>query len=129
MPFFILVADYWRWHYSQALGDLTRLTRNFAWFLYHFFSLPLLAKTLFAPWHRLAERRTRAFDFADWGGTLIVNLLMRVVGCLLRLCLIITGVVSLIIFTLTSVVIFLLWLLLPFGLLLLFAVGLKTIAL
>ncbi len=122
-----LVPEYLRWHYSRALVDLGRLWKNFSWFIYHFFSVPLLAQTLFSPWRRLSEERSQTFDLEDWGSTLLVNGLMRLVGAIIRIIFIGIGLTALALLALVAVGVFVLWLVLPAVLILFFLVGLKAL--
>lgn len=108
-----LVPQYILWHYSRALVDLTTNWKNFLWFLYHFFSIPLLVKTLFAPWERMDEAYRKGFDPESFFSTLVVNTVMRVVGAFMRSAIIIFGLISLVIGLVGGVFIIVLWLLIP----------------
>lgn len=79
------------WHYSGALADIYRIWRNYLWFFYHFFSIPVLLKTLFVPWRRLQEEYKGGFNLESFFATIIVNIMMRFVGALVRLVFIIVG--------------------------------------
>ncbi|MEK7552674.1 MAG: hypothetical protein AAB505_01030 [Patescibacteria group bacterium] len=92
---FRLIKDYFFWHYGAALGAGWRIYGNLLWFLFHFFSVSLLLRTLFSPWRRLAEPYTKGFAPTKLVETLIVNVLMRLVGLLIRLVLISFAVVVL----------------------------------
>lgn len=127
MTLVALVPTYFVWHYTRALADLVRLWTNFLWFAYHFFSVPLLARTLFAPWRRLGETRSRIFSLEDWGGALVVNTMMRLVGALIRSVIIVTGLAALVLVVAAGVCSLVIWVLLPAGLLVLFIVGVKAI--
>ncbi len=87
-----LAYYYVRWHYSMAIRDLVGIIGNFFWFFYEFFSIPLLLKTFFVPFHRLEEQRTKAFKPQAWAEALLVTSLMRMVGALLRSLLIVIGI-------------------------------------
>ena len=94
MRFWQVIGYYLIWHYGPALLDIWRIYKNFIWFLYHFFSIPLLLKTLFSPLERLHEKYNKNLDISDFFATLVVNSLMRFVGATLRLFVILVGVVS-----------------------------------
>ncbi len=115
-----LAFYYVRWHYTYALTDLVNIVRNFVWFFYEFFSIPLLAKTLFVPFHRLSEQ-SHGFNLEAWGEALLVNTLMRFVGALLRITLIVLGTVCIVLTFVAGIVFFVAWLLVPF--ILTFVVG------
>ena len=79
-----MLKDYFFWHYSLALAAWWRIYGNLLWFLYHFFSLPIIIRTLFAPWRRLAEPYPKGFNPAATAETLVVNGLMRLIGLIIR---------------------------------------------
>lgn len=115
---------YFRWHYSRALKDLIQIWRNCLWFIGHFFSLGILVRTLFAPWRRLDEGYKKGLEPGAWLETLIVNLLMRAVGFLIRAVFISVGSLLALIAALSLVPAILLWLAAPFLVLGLFLSGL-----
>ena len=84
MKFFALLGHYLAWHYTTGLLDCLRLLANFLWFVYHFFSVSVIARTLFSPWRRLSEAYRGGFDPERALETFIVNLLMRVFGFVIR---------------------------------------------
>lgn len=85
MTFWKLLKSYCFWHYTVALGAWWRINNNILWFLLHFFSVPLLLRTFFSPWRRLAESYPAGFSPGALAETLIVNVLMRLVGFVTRL--------------------------------------------
>jgi len=89
------VLQYTAWHYSQGIRDTIVLWTNIIWFTSHFFSLSLLASTLFSPWKRLKESRKAGFDIEDTLAVFVVNVLMRGVGFLFRLTVIALGLLAL----------------------------------
>ncbi|MEK7621656.1 MAG: hypothetical protein AAB415_00590 [Patescibacteria group bacterium] len=80
-----LFGRYFAWHYTTGLADCLRLVANFLWFGYHFFSVPVITRTLFSPWRRLGESYRKGFDPERILETLIVNILMRLFGFLIRI--------------------------------------------
>jgi hypothetical protein len=81
----IVLQNYLVWHYTRAYGDILHIWRNLVYFLFNFFSTPMMFRTLFAPWKRIqAEREKQGFDLADYLSTKIVNVLMRLVGFFMR---------------------------------------------
>lgn len=125
MPLLVLPFNYLWWHYTLAWRDLGLIYRNFLWFTYHFFSLPVLARTLFAPWKRLGESYPTHFDLAATLSTLLINSLMRIVGFLFRSVMLIVGVaVWGAVFSL-GLLVFVLWLVLPVLVVFIFILGIK----
>ncbi len=115
MPFDLtqFLMFYIVWHYSRALYDFFGLWENAFRTVIHFFSIPLLLKTLFSPFHRLSETPPRGFHPGDFIAALTVTLIMRIVGIILRSTLIIAGVLTLLVVTLVGAVCFVGWLFLP----------------
>lgn len=104
---------YLLWHYSRAIKSLFQIWANFVWFLYHFFSLPVLVRTWIAPWRRLDESYGQAGKHDAWWETLIVNTLMRLVGFLMRSMVLIFGSLVLLVWIFLLPVLLLVWLILP----------------
>ena len=114
MRLFFLPLHYLWWHYTLALGDLAILLRDLWRFLYHFFSIPTLIRTLFAPWRRLGESYPHGFNPQAVLEIVVVNTLMRLVGLIFRLVMIVVGLATLMVAAVIGVCFFLIWLLLPF---------------
>jgi len=108
-----LALQYITWHYSRGIRDSVVLWSNFIWFLSHFFSLPLLAATLFSPWRRLHEERKESFNIEEFFTVLVVNVMMRAVGFVLRISMIAIGLIFLTVALLCMIVHVILWVLLP----------------
>lgn len=51
MQLALLIPEYLVWHYSKAIRLILNIASNFIWFVYHFFSVPLLSNTIFSPLH------------------------------------------------------------------------------
>lgn len=120
----ILIMYYIKWHYFGALKDQYILWKNFVTFLYNFFSIKLMTRTLFHKWRRLGEsKKTKAFDLAETLSNFTVNMIMRVIGVFMRLLLIMVGIISICIITILSILIFLIWFLLPILLIMLVSAG------
>ncbi|OHA26650.1 MAG: hypothetical protein A3D52_03135 [Candidatus Taylorbacteria bacterium RIFCSPHIGHO2_02_FULL_44_36] len=114
MKFPILATRYLVWHYSEALADWWRIVGNFVWFFFHMFSIGLLLRTLFSPFKRMQEERKKGgFKFEDWGGAIIINVLMRLIGFGVRTMLIAVGAIFILFTILIGVTAFVLWLVLP----------------
>lgn len=91
MSFAIFIKEYFIWHYTEAIRGLFQIEKNFLWFGYHLFSLPLLARTFFAPLYRLNERIRKGMK-ADLIAQIIVgNIVARITGMLLRAVVIVFG--------------------------------------
>lgn len=126
MAFFQLIPVYLLWHYTTAWTDLARLYSNGAWFLFHFFSIPILLRTLLAPWKRLHESRA-AQGGAGFLGAFLINSITRIVGAVIRLATIAVGISAQALLTIAFVGVLLLWLVLPLFLLWLVVNGLTNL--
>jgi hypothetical protein len=102
MWFLALFPIYFVWHYTQAIKDYWFVSRNLIWFVYNFFSIDILLKTLFSPWRRLGKDDTS--EKPSFLTNLIINVLMRISGFIIRVFSLILGMAS---FVSISVVVFL----------------------
>ena len=118
-----LTISYIRWHYSLGMQEYLGNWTNFIWFLYHFFSLPLLLHTLTAPWRRLDEHRKVGFHMEALFELVMANTIIRLIGILLRLFMIISGILAIAIGLVIGFLFFIVWSLLPFLVLILIAFG------
>ncbi|OGZ05334.1 MAG: hypothetical protein A3C93_04805 [Candidatus Lloydbacteria bacterium RIFCSPHIGHO2_02_FULL_54_17] len=85
MQIIALARDYLLWHYSAAYLDIIYIARNFLWFFNHFFALLDILKSLFSPFKRLKEEPVNIIRRpGEFFGNLFVNLIMRIVGFVLR---------------------------------------------
>jgi hypothetical protein len=110
---FSLIGSYFLWHYTEAFADIGRHIRNFLWFFFHFFSIPVLLKTFFAPWRRLGESYPKDLNLGGALSVFTVNSLMRLVGMILRLIMIVFGVSVVVLAAVGGAVFLVVWALLP----------------
>ena len=114
MKFPILATKYLVWHYGEALTDWWRIVGNFIWFFFHMFSIGLLLRTLFSPFKRLQEERKKgSWKFENWGGAIIINVLMRLVGFSVRTMFIVVGLIFIFFTAMVGAIAFVFWLILP----------------
>ena len=113
MLFTTFLHHYLLWHYTQAFHEILHLWKNFVWFIYHFFSITQLTKSFFKPWKRITEGRGRTFNFEDLAGFLIINLISRLLGMLLRTSIITIGLLALALSLVVVILVYLIWLLAP----------------
>jgi len=114
MLFAAIIRDYFVWHYTQAWFLLWGVWRNFMWFVIHFFSIPQLMRSWFAPFKRITERRGDKFDLEDLASYVIIGFLSRIIGALIRTVIIIIGLITLALTVIGGFVVYLLWALVPF---------------
>jgi len=108
-----IILVFWRWYYGEAVKNVLNAWRNFIIFALNYFSIPLLLKTLFAPWKRDITRKPRGLDIKKFLDYLAFNLISRGLGFLVRLVTILVGIVFLILVAVAGAIFFALWLVLP----------------
>lgn len=116
MKFSIFLVHYIGWHYGAGVASFLSVWRDFLWFAYNFFSIPVLLRTLFSPFQRLNEEYKRRLDVGAFLSVFAVNTIMRFVGAAARSCIIFMGVVSIVLIALVGAALFVAWLLLPLAL-------------
>lgn len=125
MAILILSWQFVIWYYTAALVNFIKISGDFIWFLYHFFSIPILIPTLFSKWKRIGDVRTKKFNIADFFSVLIVNSIMRIVGFFIRSFVIIAGFVSIILAVAVEIAVFVAWLFFPIIIVALFVWGIN----
>ena len=120
--------EYFRWHFGSMLGSILRAWKAILRFGLDYFSLPLLLKTLFAPWRRYAWAYPRGFQPALFLEALVSNFISRVLGAFVRLGLVITGICAEALLVIGGIAAFILWLILPFLIIWSFFYGILLIA-
>jgi hypothetical protein len=113
MLFISILHHYILWHYTRAFPEIWHVWKNLFWFNINFFSLPQLLRSYFSPWKRMTEDRGQTFNFEDLAGFVIINLISRIIGMILRTIIITAGVIVLLLLTLGIVLTYVFWLLAP----------------
>jgi hypothetical protein len=93
------------------------------WFTVHFFSIPQLLRSWIAPWKRITEERTKAWDIEDFFGSLIINLISRIIGFIMRTVVLLIGTISLLLSLLSGVVVYVVWTIAPALIILMIIMG------
>lgn len=105
--------NYVTWLYPGGVKEYLRAWANFHWFLFHFFSISILLRTLFAPWHRMREKSGRGLDIEGALARIAVNLILRMVGLVIRSALVAAGLVSEVILFIAALSAFIIFILSP----------------
>lgn len=101
------------WHYVEVPKYLLSALGNFLVFNMHYFSIPLLFRTLFSHWRRYRDFYGQGFEPKRAVEVFIYNTISRALGAIVRIITMLIGLlVELVIFIL-GVLIFLSWLFLP----------------
>ena len=102
------------WQFYEMPKFLLQAWNNYFMFATNYFSVPQLLKTFFAPWRRYNWRYPKGFDLVEFFNTLVSNIFSRLLGAIMRIVLIITGILLQIFVAISGLVIFIIWLLVPF---------------
>jgi len=113
MMFLTILHHYLLWHYSQAYLQFFNVWKNLLWFIVHFFSIPQLMRSWLAPWKRITEERTKAWDLEDLFGSIVINIISRIIGAIMRTAVIIIGTISLVCTFACGLLVYLIWTIAP----------------
>lgn len=82
----MIILDFFRWYYFAAPKKLLKIWGNFLqFFILYFIPVPLLLKTLFAPWKRDIIRYGRGFEIKKYLEIFSLNIASRVFGAVFRI--------------------------------------------
>jgi hypothetical protein len=127
MQIILIVLGYLKWHYGKAIRSLTRVWQNFLFFISEFFSIKLLFRNFFDPWKRMTDPYPKSFSFKEYFYAFLTNLIVRIVGMLMRTTLIIVGLIAYLVLIGLYPVTLISWLALPLIVLALISFGLFLI--
>lgn len=113
MQIYLLIPEYFLWHYTAALRLHINIVSNLLWFAYHFFSVPVLVRTLFAPWRRSHISYHLEFHPKVIAETIVLNSIMRILGFVFRFFVLVFGLTVCVLIALAGVVSFIVWFFLP----------------
>lgn len=119
---FALIPDYLFWHYRYGGKDVRNFSKNIIWFLWNFFSISLLLRTLFVPWQRLDEHGQKG-NLQSYFEAFIITTVMRIVGAGIRLVFIAIGLVVIVVALIALIALSIVWFIVPFILLGAFITG------
>lgn len=103
------------WQFYEMPAFLFLVWKNYIKFALNYFSLPILLRSFFAPWHKYNWRYPKTFDILGFFNTLISNVFSRIIGAIMRIMLIIVGLVFQIFVLMAGLIMFVSWLLIPFA--------------
>jgi hypothetical protein len=113
MKILSIIFGYLGWHYSKAIRSLTRVWKIFLTFIFNYFSIDLLFKNFLDPWKRMNDNYPKNFNLKDYFYAFVTNMIVRIVGIIMRTILIIIGLTCYIAFALFYPLAIIGWLLLP----------------
>lgn len=109
-----IFSQFLAWYFFDVPRAILKGWRNFLAFNFHYFSIPLLARTLFSYWRRYHESYGRGFDIKKYFEVFIFHLTSRIIGAVVRTAAIIIGLVAEILVFIAGLMVFSGWFLLPF---------------
>jgi len=122
-----LLLDFFIWFAKEVPLALLKAWRNTLWFVFHYFSLPVLVLTLFAPWRRYSWSYKGGFNIGGYLEALASNLFSRVIGAAMRLPIIATGLIAVFLVFCAGAAVFVSWFLLPLIIFVSFSHGLRIL--
>ena len=102
------------WHFYEMPKFLLGIWKNYILFALNYFSLPILLKSLFAPWRKYRWNYPKGFNVVEFFNTLVSNAFSRLLGALMRIILLVIGILFQVFVIFSGLIIFLLWILIPF---------------
>ena len=108
-----IIPIFWRWYYKEAIRNILKGWKNFIIFASEYFSIPLLFKTLFAPWKRDITKKPRGLDFKKLFEYISFSLISRIIGFGVRIITIFAGILFFLLIVVLGLLFFLIWLFLP----------------
>lgn len=127
MMFLTIMHHYLLWHYSRAFLEIFHVWLNLLWFVVHFFSIPQLMRSWTAPWKRMVEGRGEKWNLEDLAAYVIIGIISRIIGFILRTIVIFIGLVCLLFTTVAGFVTYAFWVAAPFIILALLGFGLTLL--
>lgn len=108
-----MLIRYLQWHFWDVPKGLVQAWKNFLWFNLKYFSVALLLKTLFAPWHGYKESYGRGFDIKRYFESFMFNMISRAIGAIVRIVFIVIAICLEVLIFFAGMIIFIIWFVLP----------------
>ena len=113
----LIFVSYIIWHYTIALKDIIKITRNFLIGTWHKFAISIHFRTLFTAWKRQdLPKEKQDNPFAQLGENIldaIINGYLRILAAIIRLSIIISGLVVELFIGVSFVLIMFIWIFWP----------------
>lgn len=87
----MLFMEFFSWWYTSGWGKFSKSTRNRIIEVWNIFSIPILLRTMFAPWKRIQTNPGKSLQ--SHMQALLDNIISRFVGFSIRILTIIAGLV------------------------------------
>lgn len=110
---FNLFIDYNKWHYTYALLNIFRLTKEFVRFFLNLFSIKLFLKSLLLPVFSIPVNDVETETFTDIFAVFLGGIVLRIVGAIFRIFFIFLGILFSLVTIIFFSVLFVLWIFMP----------------
>lgn len=111
------------WLFVESTAHIVRTWKFFLSFGLRIFSVPLLVRTFFSPWHRYWYGYPKGFDLKALFSAVFGNLMSRAIGVILRTFIIFLGLFFELVIIVVGTVFLVFWVTLPFSSLYLLYLG------
>jgi hypothetical protein len=128
VPNLNLLSALFYWYYAVATRNILYIWGGYLAANLHYFSVPLLLRTLFAHWHKDVEGYGRGFDFGRYFRVFTMNAVSRLVGACVRSVIIFVGVLFEVFIFIAGIAFFAFWLVAPVALIFAFLEGIALIS-
>ena len=105
--------QYLEWHFIDMPKVIFGAWKNFLKFNLAYFSISLLLKTFFSPWHHYRYSYGKGFDPKKYVEVFFSNIISRFIGAVMRTILIIVGIVLEVLIFFGGIIILVGWLIFP----------------
>lgn len=108
-----ILVSWFSWHYLISLSGIYSTWRNILRFNLDYFSIPFLLETLLSPWRKYKISYGKGFDIGRFFETIAFNVFSRIMGFLVRVIVIFTGVITEVLLLVFGIFVLLFWITLP----------------
>lgn len=122
-----LFLQYLNWHFFIVPKKIYQGWNNFLYFTLNYFSVEILLRTYFFPWHRYYFPYGKEWDLVKYLESLVGNITSIIIGIVFRTFLIIVGILVSIFVFLVGLLVLVGWFFLPVFLIFIFLVGFRFI--
>lgn len=122
-----IISLYFYWYFIEMPRLLAYVWKNVILFIFDYFTVYGLWKTLFWPYKRYRQYQPKPFNFGGFFEMIIFNVFSRFIGFLVRIIAITIGLITEFFVLFFGSFIYLFWLILPFLLAGLIFLGIKMI--